>query len=91
MYNILCLQVKAQIDEYRNQQGQLSAQLSGMSVVPSSSSSDSNVHPTTMRVGELPTDLPPPNLLGEPDAVSARATVREGSRVFYSILALDFL
>ncbi|XP_003385156.1 PREDICTED: epidermal growth factor receptor substrate 15-like 1 [Amphimedon queenslandica] len=73
-------QVKAQIDEYRNQQGQLSAQLSGMSVVPSSSS-DSNVHPTAMRVGELPTDLPPPNLLGEPDAVSARATAGSSSPV----------
>ena len=49
-----------------------------MSVVPtsSSSSSDNNVHTTGMRVGELPADLPPPNLLGEPDAVSARATVR---------------
>ena len=57
-----------------------------MSVVPtsSSSSSDNNVHTTGMRVGELPADLPPPNLLGEPDAVSARATVRgregEGGR-----------
>lgn len=33
-----------------------------------------------MRVGELPADLPPPNLLGEPDAVSARATVRGRER-----------
>ena len=53
-----------------------------MSVVPtsSSSSSDNNVHTTGMRVGELPADLPPPNLLGEPDAVSARATVRGRER-----------
>lgn len=71
-------QMKIKFEEYQTQQEQITAQLAALPP-PTGGEGPNQATPTTMRVGELPIDFPSRNLLSEPDAVSARATVKRES------------